>query len=72
MLRFYGQWDDTANMFGTKTNFRVMYYLANDTLSVSEDHVANSGKDHFPDLIRRIRVSGARCARGRVCVRLWS
>ena len=57
VLRFYGQWDDTASLHGAKTNFRIMYYLSDDTISVSEDYVANSGKDHFPDLIKRIRLS---------------
>lgn len=53
VLRFFCQWDDSANLFGEKRNFCIHYFLADNSLEVRESHVANSGRDAFPLLLAR-------------------
>lgn len=59
VLAFECQWNDTA-LFGEKrSNFRLMYYLADKTVQVFEPHknnMKNSGRDPFPTLLSRRRL----------------
>ncbi|EKX54321.1 hypothetical protein GUITHDRAFT_99798 [Guillardia theta CCMP2712] len=55
VLRFYCVWDDRQTMYGDQRKFVIRYYLANDTMDMVEDKVANSG-----------RVTGNFLKRGRV------
>ena len=55
VLRFYAQWDDSANLFGEKRNFVIHFFLADNSVEVREDHIANSGRDAFPLLLARTK-----------------
>ncbi|KAL3315624.1 EF-hand domain-containing protein 1 [Cichlidogyrus casuarinus] len=53
VLRFYAIWDDRSEMYGDCRNFNINYYLADDTLEVTEIHKPNDGYDPFAQLIKR-------------------
>jgi len=57
VLRFYGVWDDRERVYGDRLFFRVHYFLSDDTMEVLEEHKVNSGRDRFPALLKRQRVS---------------
>ena len=57
VLRFYGVWDDRDRVYGDRLFFRVHYFLSDDTMEVLEEHKVNSGRDRFPALLKRQRVS---------------
>jgi hypothetical protein len=44
VLRFFCVWDDRQSMYGDQRKFVLRYYLADDTLDMVEEHVANSGR----------------------------
>lgn len=54
-MNFDAIWDDKT-FGGTLNNFKVNYYLANDTVEVVEIHVPNSGKSPFPLLLKRCHL----------------
>lgn len=56
VLRFDCYWDDTGSLYGDKNAFTLNYYLSDDTVSVNEVLIANSGKDHFPTLLKRSKL----------------
>ncbi|CAG9467861.1 unnamed protein product [Pedinophyceae sp. YPF-701] len=57
VLRFFALWDDSESLYGDKLAFSVLYYLADDTMSVSTDPESHKhGRDPFPQLLRRGRV----------------
>eukprot|EP01147_Barroeca_monosierra_P010765 gene10765-2852_t len=56
VLRFYCVWDDRANLYGELRPFTLLYFLANDTIEIREQHTPNDGRDNFPLLLRRQRV----------------
>jgi len=53
VLRFYCMWDDRRKMYGDVHNFRLHYYLADDTCEVLTVHNPNGGRDPFPLLLKR-------------------
>jgi hypothetical protein len=55
VLRFFGQWDDTS-LHGFKREYKVLFYLADETMSVLEVPKANNGVDPFPYLLSRSKV----------------
>jgi len=57
VLRFYALWDDRENIYGDNQTFGVLYYLADDTISISNDPLACVyGRDPYPQLLRRSRL----------------
>eukprot|EP00118_Oscarella_pearsei_P002935 m.12276 g.12276 ORF g.12276 m.12276 type:complete len:731 (+) comp23948_c0_seq3:84-2276(+) len=56
VLRFFGIWDDTDNMFGDSRELVVHYFLADDTVEVLERVPANAGRDAGPVFLRRSRL----------------
>ncbi len=55
VLRFFGQWDDKT-LHGFKREYKVLFYLADETMSVLEVPKANNGVDPFPYLLARSKV----------------
>ena len=43
-FRFFCVWDDRQSMYGDQRKFVLRYYLADDTMDMVEEHVANSGR----------------------------
>lgn len=56
VLRFYCMWDDRKKMYGDIHNFRLHYYLADDTCEVLTVYNGNAGRDPFPLLLKRTRL----------------
>jgi len=56
VLRFYCQWDDT-NLFGEKRPYIMHYFLADDTIEIVEIQQPNSGRDPFPQLLKRQKLA---------------
>jgi hypothetical protein len=57
VLRFYTAWDNRGSMFGDLMLFLVHYFPADDTMEVMEQHTANSGRDPFPCLLKRGKLT---------------
>jgi len=55
VLKFWCVWDDPT-LYGEKRKYILHYFLADDTIEVSEIHTPNSGRDHFPQLLSRCRL----------------
>lgn len=57
VLRFFATWNDT-NPDGVvqKRPFIVHFFLADDTVEVLESKEANSGRDPFPALLKRMKL----------------
>lgn len=55
-LRFALAWDNTNTLFGDHLSFSMNYFLANDTVSIIQSKVANSGMEFFPRLLQRERL----------------
>jgi len=55
VLRFFCVWDDRQSMYGDQRKFVLRYYLADDTVDMVEEHVANSGR-RTGNFLRRGRV----------------
>jgi len=53
VLRFEGEWDDTASLYGDKNSYVITYFLSDDTVEINELTVPNSGKEQFPKLLAR-------------------
>ncbi|KZC10057.1 PREDICTED: EF-hand domain-containing family member C2-like [Dufourea novaeangliae] len=56
VLRFYGYWDDTDNLFGTVRDLEIHYYLSDNTMEVKENVPPNSGRDSGCMFLRRMKV----------------
>ncbi|KAG5888287.1 hypothetical protein JTB14_006674 [Gonioctena quinquepunctata] len=56
VLRFKAVWDDRENEFGALMEYEIMYFLADDTVSVKEVHEKNNGRDPFPVLLRKTKL----------------
>ena len=56
VLRFYCVWDDTDRLFGDKRPFILHFFLADDTVEVLEVQQPNSGRDPFPQLVKRCKL----------------
>jgi len=55
VLKFWCIWDDPS-LYGEKRRFILHYFLADGTVDVSEIHIPNSGRDHFPQLLSRCKL----------------
>ena len=55
-LRFALAWDNTKTLFGDYLTFTMNYFLADDTVTITQSKVANSGMGFFPRLLNRERL----------------
>jgi len=55
VLKFWCVWDDPS-LYGEKRRYIMHYFLADDTIEVSEIHQPNSGRDAFPQLLSRCKL----------------
>lgn len=53
VLRFYCVWDDTESPYGDRRYLVLLYFLADDTLSIHEVLEANSGREGGSSFLRR-------------------
>ncbi|XP_033360421.1 EF-hand domain-containing family member C2-like isoform X1 [Bombus vosnesenskii] len=56
VLRFYGYWDDTDNLYGVVHDLEIYYYLADNTIEIKENLPSNSGRDSGSMFLRRMQV----------------
>jgi len=56
VLRFYCVWDDRLNLYGDIRLYTLHYFLADDTIQITETNPPNSGRDPFPSFIKRSKV----------------
>lgn len=56
VLCFFCQWDDSLRLFGDKRDFRLNYFLSDDTIEILEVHEPNDGRDPFPALLKRAHL----------------
>ena len=56
VLRFFCVWDDRQSLYGDQRKFVLRYYLADDTMDMVEEHVANSGR-RTGNFLTRGRIS---------------
>ena len=56
-LSFQVVWDDREKFFGDIQRFRLVYYLADDTIEVFCHHEKNSGKGRYSKLLKRCRLA---------------
>eukprot|EP01060_Flectonema_neradi_P020329 TRINITY_DN2786_c2_g2_i1.p1 TRINITY_DN2786_c2_g2~~TRINITY_DN2786_c2_g2_i1.p1 ORF type:complete len:750 (+),score=131.19 TRINITY_DN2786_c2_g2_i1:151-2400(+) len=53
VLKFKASWDDRNSLYGDDRKFTLYYFLADDTVEVTEDLPLNAGRDPFPSFVRR-------------------
>ena len=53
VLRFFGCWDGSEQLFGDEQNVRVHYSLADNKIEVLPINVRNSGRDKLSTLLKR-------------------
>lgn len=56
VLRYFASWDDTARLYGHTHRYTIHYFLADNTMEIREDYDRNSGCDHYPKLLNRMRL----------------
>ncbi|XP_043250986.1 EF-hand domain-containing family member C2-like [Colletes gigas] len=56
VLRFYGYWDDTDNLYGVVHDLEIHYYLADNTMEIKENVPPNSGRDSGFMFLQRMKV----------------
>lgn len=49
-------WDDRDSEYGEMRPCQILYFLSDDTISVKEIHELNSGRDPFPQLLRKTKL----------------
>ena len=49
-------WDDTQKLYGDIRNYKLNYFLSDDTMEVLPIHTKNDGRDQFPKLLKRSKV----------------
>lgn len=57
VLRFYCVWEEDAIYGNEKRQSIIHYYLSDDTIEVLEVNDRNSGRDSFPLLLRRMKLT---------------
>ena len=57
VLRFYCVWEEDAIFPNEKRQSIIHYYLSDDTIEVLEVNDRNSGRDTFPLLLRRMKLT---------------
>ena len=60
VLSFEAVWDDSERLYGDLRFYTVNFFLSDETVQVTENHEANSGRDHFPALVSRQKLPKAR------------
>lgn len=55
-LRFALSWDNTDQLFGDVLAFTMNYFIADDTVTIIQSRVKNSGREFFPRLLNRERL----------------
>merc|ERR1719161_1853021 len=55
VLRFYSYWDDHTR-YGQRQYQVIQYYLADDSVSISDQYQRNSGRDPFPTMFKRRKM----------------
>ncbi|XP_057671863.1 EF-hand domain-containing protein 1-like [Diorhabda carinulata] len=56
VLKFKAVWDDRENEYGELMKYEILYFLADDTVSVKEVHEKNDGRDPYPVLLRKMKL----------------
>ncbi|XP_078033235.1 EF-hand domain-containing family member C2 [Augochlora pura] len=56
VLRFYGYWDDTDNLFGIIHDLEIHYYLSDNTMAIKEVVPPNSGRNSGSMFLHRMKV----------------
>ncbi|XP_077198973.1 EF-hand domain-containing family member C2 [Paroedura picta] len=56
VLRFYGVWDDSENMFGDIRELVLHYFLSDDTIEIKEVIPVNAGRDAVPLFLNRQKL----------------
>lgn len=56
LFRFSAVWDDRENEYGELMKYEILYFLADDTVSVKEIHEKNDGRDPYPLLLRKTKL----------------
>eukprot|EP01061_Rhynchopus_euleeides_P037946 TRINITY_DN65265_c0_g1_i1.p1 TRINITY_DN65265_c0_g1~~TRINITY_DN65265_c0_g1_i1.p1 ORF type:complete len:582 (+),score=236.42 TRINITY_DN65265_c0_g1_i1:147-1748(+) len=59
VLKFRARWDDSVSLYGDDRRFTLYYFLADDTIEVTEDLPVNAGRDPFPSFVRRRKCAKA-------------
>jgi len=52
-------WNDTDRLYGDVQCFKLMYYLADDTIEILPIHKNNNGREKFPKLLKRAKLPKA-------------
>merc|ERR1712193_360424 len=55
VLRFYSYWDDHTR-YGTRQYQVIIYFLADDSIQMSEAYQRNCGRHPFPTLFKRRKM----------------
>lgn len=55
VLRFYSYWDDHTR-YGMRQYQVIQYFLADDSVQISDQYQRNSGRDPFPTLFKRRKM----------------
>uniref|UniRef100_A0A7S2V5T6 DM10 domain-containing protein n=1 Tax=Fibrocapsa japonica TaxID=94617 RepID=A0A7S2V5T6_9STRA len=56
VLRYNCVWDDRNSLYGDLQEFKLHYFLNDDTIEVLAVYSANCGRDQFPLLLKRARL----------------
>lgn len=56
VLRFTCLWDDRANLYGDLQQFKVHYFLTDDSIEVLAVYTPNCGRDPYPLLLKRAKL----------------
>jgi len=56
VLRFNCIWDDRSSLYGDLQEFKLHYFLTDNTIEVLTVHAANNGRDPYPLLLKRARL----------------
>lgn len=56
ILKFQAAWDDRDSEYGEIRKCELLYFLADDTVSVREIFGKNCGRDPFPQLLRKCKL----------------
>lgn len=56
VLKFHCVWDDRSSLYGDIRLFVLQYFLADDTIVVTESNPPNCGRDPFPSFVKRSKV----------------
>jgi hypothetical protein len=57
VLRFYCVWEESSSFGSVRRQSILHYYLSDDTIEVLEQSERNSGRDSFPLLLRRMKLT---------------